>query len=101
MGDEPILVIMLDHGVRVLREVRPLLAATMHGYVSNPVAQVLGVTPVGTAPAEILDDIRARVGDDAYEQAVARGASIMLEELVAITLSELDRLLAESEALHA
>ena len=73
----------------------------MHGYVSNPVAQVLGVTPVGTAPAEILDDIRARVGDDAYEQAVARGASMMLEELVAITLSELDRLLAESEALHA
>jgi predicted ATPase/class 3 adenylate cyclase len=98
VGDDPMLLLILDHGIRVLRAVDGVLAATLHGYVTTPAAASIQFVPVGNAPLGILDSIRARVGDDTYTSATLRGASMTLSDLSKLTLARLDQLLAEYEA---
>jgi predicted ATPase/class 3 adenylate cyclase len=95
IGDYPMVVYALDHGVRVLKVLEPGLAALLHGYTSSPAALLLATSPVGDPPRAVLDTMRQQLGDDAYERAVDRGAAMTLREVTQYALPELDRLLAE------
>jgi non-specific serine/threonine protein kinase len=92
-GDLPALVAVLDYLIQGWEASGEHELAAMFG---GPITGSLG--PVGSLPAyevpyreAALERARAALGDEAFDAAAARGKAMSLDELVALTRTELER----------
>ena len=76
---------------------RPEFAATLGAALTDgPLAAMIYVNPALTDRQAALDHARAQLDPERYDAAHASGAAMSDRELIAYTLAELDRLLAEA-----
>ncbi len=95
-GDQPMLTSALESAVAVLHalgrdEAAAVLAGAVGAGVTTGVARSLAggmIADLGVASA--LERARVALGDDAYAEAIARGAAMSLDETVAYVFSVLD-----------
>ena len=99
-GQRPVLFRSLDEGVSVAADLGAWeLAATLNGALPNgpPGLWMAAGATERAAREAALDQARGQLGGDRYDLALAMGAAMSDEQVVAYTLAELDRLLANND----
>ena len=99
-GQRPLLFRSLDEGVSVATDLGAWeLAATLNGALRNgPPGLWMAAGATERAAREAArNQARGQLGRDRYDRALAMGAAMSDEQVVAYTLAELDRLLANND----
>jgi hypothetical protein len=93
------LVTVLDRGFRVFARVgQPETAAVLAGAVTGHFS-VMSIIPAGEAEDQhaAMKEVRAHLGSERYERAVARGTAMSYEDVVGFMNAELERLLSSGQ----